>query len=182
VDPLVSVEEFNTYLQRTVDPDVGAMAVANASGIVRDFCRWNISAEQTTFVCDGSGTTILNLPTLHLFGVDEVRVDGVVLTPPNDDNTVGDYQWSANGQLVRTDGNVWPARFRCAQADVGHGYDTTPDAVRAVVLVLAARVATNPEGLRSKTVGAVSRSFVFETMRGDLSELQIAQISAYRLP
>jgi hypothetical protein len=174
MDPLVTVGELETYLQRTVDADAGELAVANASGIVRDFCRWPIApTEDATWTLDGRGTAWLNLPTLYLTDVAEVRVDGEVIDP-------GTYSWAQRGQLYRAEG--WPARLRCVEADVSHGYETTPTSVRAVVLTLAARSMVNPEGLRSKTVGGVSKSFVFETMRGDLSELQLGQIGGYRLP
>lgn len=179
MDPLVSPDELRTYLQRDLDEDVAALAVASASGIVRDFCRWPISTEEVTFTLDGSGTTMLNLPTLRLVSVDAVRIDGTEIAAAVP--TVSDgYTWSERGQVYLAAG--WPARLRCIEVDCVHGYDSTPDTVRAVVLVLAVRAATNPEGLRSKTIGGISKSFVFETMRGDLSELQMAQIGGYRLP
>lgn len=172
MEPLVTVAELETHLQRDIDPEVAALAVASASGIVRDFCRWIVApAEEATFVLDGSGRTLQGLPTLYLTAVSEVRVDG---------HPINDFTWSRRGQLHRDAG--WPDRLRSVEVDCTHGYPTTPDTVRAVVLVLATRPATNPEGLRSKTVGAVARSFIFETMRGDLSELQMAQIGGYRLP
>lgn len=173
MDPLVSEAELATYLGRSVGEEAATLAVATASGIVRDYCRWCISSEETTFVVDGSGTSLLGLPTLRLVEVAEVRIDGVVIDP-------SEYSWSERGQLSRVAG--WPARFRCVEADVTHGWSPTPDSVRAVVLALASSRSVNPEGLRSKTVGAVSKSYVVEAMRGDLSDLQMSLISGYRLP
>lgn len=170
MDPLITTAELNVYLQRTIDPEVAALAVASASGIIRDYCGWSISAETTTFVVDGSGTVLLNLPTLRLISVEEVRVNGAPVT---------DYVWAARGQLWRAAG--WPAEFRCAEADCTHGYEQTPDAVRAVGLSLAGAAALNPAGsLKSKTVGAVTHTY--NDAHDVLTELQAFQLSGYRLP
>lgn len=183
MDPLITVPELETYLQRTLDADRALQAVTDASGLVRAFCRWVIApSEDVTFILDGSGTVVQNLPTMHLTAVEEVRVHTLPLINPEDDASVGDYRWSETGQLQRVDGYIWPQLFRAVQADVTHGYDVTPDAVAAVCKALAASGYSNPEGLRSKTVGGVSRTFVYETMKGALSQLQFEQIGGYQLP
>jgi len=172
VDPLVTAAELGLYLQRTVDPDAAALAVASASGMIRDICGWSISAETVTLVLDGSGTTILNLPTLRLVAVFEVRLWGVALDP-------SEYSWTERGQLYRAAG--WPADFRAVAADVQHGYEQTPDTVRAVALSLAGATTTNPGGtLVSKTVGAVTHAY--RDAPAVLTELQEFQLSGYRLP
>jgi hypothetical protein len=170
MDPLVTVDELEYYLQRAgLDANAAALAVAGASGIVRDFCRWHIApAEDVTLTLDGSGTHLLTLPTLYLNVVTEVRVDDVVIDP-------SEYRWSQRGQLSRTVG--WPAGMANVEIDCVHGYAVTPDAPRAVTFVLAARMMANPEGLKAKTVGGVSRQF-----GDDLSELQMAQMAGFRLP
>lgn len=184
MEPLVSVAELEKYIQRSVDPETGALAVAGASGIIRDFCRWPISIERVTFTVDGSGTVVCSLPTLRLVGVDEVRIDGVVVEFADyvalTSVPLTSYTWSENGQLYRPVG--WPARARCIQADVVHGYDSTPDTIRAVGLKLAARSVENPVGLVLKTVGQVTRTFDSRTGSEDLSQLQMAQLAGYRLP
>lgn len=180
MDPLVTVAELETYLQHDVDSEVGALAVASASGIVRDYCRWQIAPIVTsTFTLDGNGTRVLSLPTMRLTAVSAVRLFGMPLTE-RIEWADGGFTWSHRGQLYRYEG--WPEELRNIEVDCVHGYQFTPDTVRAVALVLAARVIVNPEGLRSKTVGDISRSFIFETMRGDLSELQLVQLGGYRLP
>ncbi len=174
MEPLASVEELRTHLQSDIGEEIAALALAGASGFVRDYCRWHVAPVEAdvTFTLDGNGRAVLTLPTLRLGAVDEVRVGGVVVT---------DYTASRRGQLYRSAG--WYAGWNGIEVDVAeHGYDSTPEGVRAVVLTLASRAVVNPEGLRSRTVGAVSKSFVYETMRGDLTELQAAQLAAYRLP
>jgi hypothetical protein len=177
MDLLVSADDFNTYLQRpaTVDTAQATMALAGASGVVRHFCRWVISEEApVTFALDGNGTDILNLPTLRLNAVSEIRIDGVIVEP-------GRYEWSRGGQ-IQLDG-WWPRRFRSIEVDGDHGYATIPDEVRAVVMSLATRYYINPDGLRSKTVGGVSRTYMLESASGKpLTELETAMIAGYRIP
>lgn len=172
--PLVVAEDFASYLQRDLDRKTADLALASASGLVRHYCRWGLSAETITFIEDGTGTQLLSLPTLRLNAVAEVRVDGEVIP-------VTGYEWGRGGQLYRNYA-VWPRRFRVVQADVQHGHTIIPDELRAVVFAVAARFYVNAEGLRSKTVGQVSRTFVLETMRGDLTDLETALIAGYRLP
>jgi hypothetical protein len=172
VDALVYDDDFAAYLQRDLDRATAELALQAASGVVREFCGWSISEETTTFVADGSGTTLLRLPTMKLTDVAEIRVDDAVIDPD-------EYRWNTGGLIQRTLG--WPRLFRCVQVDATHGYPVIPDAVRAVVLSLAARYYTNPDGLRSKTVGQISRTYVIETMRGDLAQLEMALIGGYRL-
>lgn len=174
MNPLVTDEQFASYLQRDLDRATADLALAGASGLVRDYCRWSITQETTTFVIDGNATRLLTLPTLKLTDVTEVRVGGIVLDPD-------DYAWSESGMLAST-GNVWPQRFRYIEVDCTHGHEQTPDAVALVTFSLGARYYVNPEGLRSKAVGGVSRSFVIETLRGDLFDLEAAMLGPYRLP
>lgn len=184
MEPLVSAEEFAGHLQRDLDRFSAEQALAGASGFARDYCRWGILEEETTWTLDGTGTSLLSLPTLYLTDVAEVRIDGTVIAAPAAGAAPASdqYTWSEKGLLARAAG--WPKRYRCIEVDVVHGYPLAqvPEAIKAVVMVIAARSMVNPEGLRSKTVGAVSKSYIFETMRGDLTELQIAQLGRYRLP
>lgn len=179
MEPLATLGQLERSLQRTVDPEAGAQALAFASGLVRDYCGWTISAEQTTFIVDGSGTTLLSLPTLRLNNVEEVRLQGEVLAAsltgwPG----TSEYTWSTRGQLYRASG--WPQLFRAVEADVSHGYEPVPEAVQAVVLGVAGGSLFNPGGsLVSKTVGAVTHTY--RDAPGALTELQAFQLSGYRL-
>lgn len=176
MEPLATLAQLSRSLQRTVDPDAGALALAVASGIVRDYCGWSISEESVTFTVDGSGTQLQSLPTLHLTAVAEVRLFGQALTASDVD--AAGYEWSERGQLFRAIG--WPNTFRCVQADVTHGYPVTPDGVLAVVLGLAGIGIPNPGGsLASKTVGGVTHTY--RDVRGELTDLQVFQLSGYRL-
>jgi hypothetical protein len=171
VDPLATTAELRRYLQRPIDEDVATLALASSSGLVRDYCGWSISYEETTFVVDGSGTTLLSLPTLYLVSVAAVSVNGIVLP-------AGAYTWTERGQLHNAVG--WPTGFRAVEVDCTHGYEQSPDAVRAVVLARAAVDAFNPgSALASKTVGAVTHTY--RDAPDGLSALQAFQLDAYRL-
>lgn len=174
MDALVTPEEFAGYVQSDLDRYTAELALSAASGLVRSYCRWRISEETATLVADGTGTDLLSLPTLRLTDVTAVRIDGELLD-------ASAWSFSRNGQVRYVDG-IWPRRFRAIEVDCTHGYAVTPDEIRAVVFALGARYYVNPQGLRSKTVGAVSRTFVLESMRGDLTEIETVLIAGYRLP
>lgn len=176
MEPLATLAELEAHLQHPVDPASGQLALENASGAVRAYCGWRIDRAAETFFCDGTGTSLLSLPTLYLHTVAQVLLDGVVL-----DEAAGDYGWSHHGQLWRVAG--WPALPRIAQADVVHGFDPAPDACRAVTLNLASRQTVNPLGLRSATVGTVTRAYSTEAHASQgMTALDAALLAPFRLP
>lgn len=151
-------------------PDQAALALAGASGIVRTYCRWEISREEAaTFKVDGSGVRVLSLPTLHITDVTSVEVDGTPLTV----NT--DVFWATRGQLYRAED--WP-RWSTVEVVADSGYVDTPDVIKIVTLSLAARLVANPSALKSAAVGAVQRTFA-DTR---LNSLELALLDAFRLP
>lgn len=167
MDPLVTVDELSAYLQRTVPAETGALAVAGASGAVRAHCGWDIAYEDgVQFELDGSGSRVLNLPTLHLIAVYAVYVNGEELDPDG-------YRWARRGQLYRD--TPWP-RWQGVVADCEHGYAAIPDVVKIVTLGQAARYLANPEALKIAAVGSVQRTYA------DLTSLDLALLDQYRLP
>lgn len=172
---LVEPDALASYLQRDLDRASAEQALDLASDTIRDYCRWNLSRETVTWTLDGTGTSILTLPTLHLVDVTFVTIDGELIERGTGADTAT-YTWSAGGILCRTAG--WPRRNRCIEVDAVHGHDPIPGAIRAAVLTLAARMMTDPEGLLSKTVGAVSRTF---EPRDVLTTLELARVDRHRL-
>lgn len=169
MDPLISVDDLAGYLQRPIDRASATIAVQGASGLVRAYCGWGLSRAVETLTVDANGTGSVNLPTLRLNDVTEVRVDGDILDPST-------YNWGFNGILVATTGYRWMAGLRKIEADVDHGYQPIPDEVCIVASAIAARLYANPEGLASKASGDDSRTF-----GATLSDLEMRLISAYRL-
>jgi hypothetical protein len=149
--PLADAADLDLHLQRTIDPDVAALALAGASGLVRSYCGWGLSRETTTFTVTGDDTVILSLPTLYLRSVSAIRIGGLALDPGGPQPVPlqrGQVIWAA----------TWPSTTQ-VEVDADHGYDDTPDLVRLVVLTLAARIIANPEDAKTASVGTVSRSF-----------------------
>lgn len=94
-----------------------------AQAAIRSYCGWHIAPVVTTVVTlDGSGGSILLLPTLKLITVDNVSVNGA---------PVNDFEWSEAGML-RRDRN-WPRKFRSIEVTFSHGYREMPAALTAVL-------------------------------------------------
>jgi hypothetical protein len=175
--PLASIADLEAHLGHPVDPASGVQALENASGWVRDYCGWVLSRETAvTFTVDGSGTGVLDLPTLWLVTVDEVRLAGAALVEDGDD--AYGYTWTRAGQIFRPVG--WPCRARIVEVDCEHGYDPIPHGIRGFVVALAGRSAENPQNIRMETVGTVIRQF---HEPGAVTEsLDFNTLDMYRLP
>lgn len=174
MDPLATVDELETHLGRDVDADQAQQWLELASGAVRAYCGWNLAREETTFYFEGTGTSLITLPTLELISVEEVRANGTAV----DADTI---VWSRQGQ-GHTAGSCWLRRTQYA-VDVTHGYDPVPDLLRLVTLDLASRQVHNPMGLVSATVGQVSRTWSSGSSAdpGALSALHERLLDRYRL-
>ena len=175
---LIDPADLSTYLGYEVDSDRATLAAELASGLIRAWCRWEISSETVTFICDGPGSKLLSLPTLALNAVAEVRVDSVALD-------VSDYQWSARGQLIRND-CCWPSTMRSIAVDATHGYDVIPDAVKAVALALGSRATANPEQYNSVATGTAIRSWqpaaASDVAASSFTGVELSILGPWRLP
>lgn len=159
-------DELTAHLQHAVPPDVSASALAGASGVIRSYCKWGLSREDTTLLAEGAGGVLLDLPTLHLVTVTAIRINGIAAD-------VDGVIVTRRGQLVRA--TYWPVDAQ-VEVDCTHGYDPIPDVVKLLTLTLAARIISNPEGAKSASVGSVSRSF-----DASLSHLDMRLLDPYRL-
>lgn len=148
---LATAGELNQHLQRDIDPAVADQALTLATGAVIAYCGWGLVREAVTLYAEGSGTTVLTLPTMCLVAVDEVRIDGTAI-----DLDPTAVSWTRKGQLFRPAG--WPL-FSVIEVDGTHGYDPLPDVLKLITLELAARTINNPQGLISASTGQVSRTW-----------------------
>lgn len=148
---LASAADLDLHLQRSIAPDVAALALAGASGAVRSYCGWGLLRETTTFTVDGTGSTVLDLPTLYLVSISDVLVDGLAINPDDVQPVV-----HPRGQLVWA--NIWPNLTK-VEVEAVHGYDPVPDIAKLLTLTIAARIINNPDNLRSASVGTVTRSY-----------------------
>lgn len=152
-EPLIDV----TYLRekhpdRTFDDTQASIVIAEASAAIRAYCGWHLVpsvAEDITV--DGSGSTILLLPTTHLTAVTALVED----SEPVD---LASVEWSESGYLRRS--TAWTSRLRGVIASIEHGYARPPDELRAVAASAVLRALSSPQGgVTSEQVGAVSRTY-----------------------
>lgn len=182
---LITPDELNTYIGYTVPPDRATLMCELASGTVRTWCRWNISRETQTFVLDGPGLDRISIPTLYLYSVTSVTLDGKVLAADA-------YSWTHAGQLYRPQGYCWTSGARNISIVAVHGYQDVPYAVKAATLSLAsarvastAAMAANPTGLKTAATGTVSRTWQTpepSDINADLSTIQQVVLGPYRVP
>lgn len=123
-------------------------ALALASGIVRDYCKWELSQEiAATVDLDSDGGAVLVLPSLYVTNVSSLTLNG---TQPDGSSfpslTSVDWEWRSNGLLLWTpQGRYglpcgWPIGARRVSVTYDSGYVAIPDAIRAVVASLAQRI------------------------------------------
>lgn len=148
---LVDVAEWSDYARVPPPPNAATLLEA-ASGVVRTYCGWSISAETVEGQPrDGDGSSLLLLPTLRLTAVTAVVLAGRALVDGVD------FDWSTAGIIQRLPyGRCWPHKKRAIVTSYRHGYVLVPAEIKAVVVALAARSATAPAGLVQQTVGAIT--------------------------
>lgn len=118
----------------------------SATDLVRRACGWQISSVTETLTVDGTGGSLLFLPTLHLRDVTGVRVDGSPVTIP---------AWSTDGVLE----GGFPRGRRNIAVDALHGYVSVPQDVALLVARLALRAHLNPADALSESFAGGSASW-----------------------
>ncbi len=140
MEPLISADALDELLG---GQGVTEAYVNGVSAAIRAYCGWHVTPVATeTLTVDGHGGTILDLPTLHLVSVSEVRVQGAV---------VPGVEWSTDGTLRGS----WPDVWRSIEVDVIHGFDDATDLVGVAVDVLA-RAVNSELGGRDEQIGPFS--------------------------
>lgn len=149
-------------------------ALLAASGQVRSYCGWSISAEDhATAVVDSDGGRVVTIPCLHVTDVHEVYVRGTL------DEPVTDFEWSTSGVLYRA--GRWACGLRGVRVVYSGGYDETPPELVAVVCGLAGRVSgAVPGGVASWSVGAQTVTFNTDAAPG-LSTVELSVLDRYRI-
>lgn len=156
--------------------DAAGEAARLASAGVRGYCGWHVAPSlEETLELDGSRSPLLELPSLLVTAVAEVKVDDVVVT---------DFEWSRAGMLRRAAG--WGAGWRSVQVTFTHGHAETPEDVRLAAIAAARREMVNPDNLRSESGPAYSRVFTIpgtgEAYGAMLTKVEQALLSRYRVP
>lgn len=137
---------------RFTDRDLAESTLVRVWGAVRSYCEWHIAPvqESVTLVVDGPGSPVVQLPTLRLLDVLEVREEDRVV-----DRSA--FMWSADGSIKKRVG-CWTREWRGIEVVCTHGFDSAPG-LDAVVLEVAARELTAPAGQNRLRVGQVDESF-----------------------
>lgn len=153
--PLVTTDDLETFQSGDAQSAIDA-----ATAIVRAYCGWHVSpsVEETITVKQQKPTVaafiLTFLPSLHVTALTSVMVDGVEVVGFTDND------WTENGILLRADGAYyWPYssnRIATIIVEITHGWapEDVPDFV-SVVLALASRTQTSPQGGVVQQVGQV---------------------------
>lgn len=164
MEPLISLPELEARLGGM---GVTQVYVDGVSAAIRSYCGWHVAPVlEQTLVVDGSGGSVLNLPTLRLVSVVEVKVQGAAIAEP---------EWSHDGTMRGS----WPDVYRAVEAKVTHGFDDAHD-VMAVAMDAMARAANQELGGGEETIGP----FSFGASQGAVSFYahELAVLDRYRLP
>lgn len=170
MEPLATVEELRRLTGAAwADEQAALDALLAASGQVRAYCGWAITAEDhAEVVVDSDGGRVLTVPCLHLTAVHEVQAK---------DQTETDYEWSVSGVLYRA--GRWPAGLRAVRVVYSGGYDEPPPELAAVVCGLAGRLSL-PAGVASWSVGSQTVTFNTDAAPG-LAGVELAVLDRYRI-
>lgn len=145
--------------------DAGEFAAACA--VIRNHCGWHIAPSVTeTLTLDGTGGTILRLPSMHVTEVDTVTNDGADVTTPS---------WSKNGVIEHY---YWTSARRGVEVTLTHGYTSCPDEVLALAKAMAMTGATSRAlGVKSQTAGPFSVEY-----EGTFADAVTSILAPYRVP
>jgi hypothetical protein len=145
---------------------------------IRDYCGWHIApAMDETFTVDGSNAKVLQLPTLRLNSVTSVTENGVPLVADTD------YQWSADGSLLKN--GRWTACYRGVVAVVNHGFAEVPESIASVILDATSTALAVPVGEAvAESVGETMGPFSFERpdFKVEFTAAQRRVLDQYRIP
>lgn len=166
------------------DSAESAGAVRSILSWVRRYCGWHVLGEITeTITVDGSGSRLLQLPTLRVVAiasVSELSWSGSedVDTPIRDRV---DFTWSTHGVLERRRG-CWTRERRGVTVTLTHGF-ADADVVLGVIVAAAARQVGAPGGNVLSRVGDIAYQSSGAGAAGGAAFLQseYAVLDHYRL-
>jgi len=184
---LASATELADFLE--LDAPVGdevrraELLLAGVSGMVLGHLqRPSLEAVEAVGLIDGSGTPVMLLPADHIIDVISIVEDPRGAATDLAVDTA--FDWNRDGILHRVDGGVWLRRSRWYEVTISYGLSANEiEAVKLVVLRVAARALVNPEGLSQESMGGYSAGFAFDESRlptlaaPDRRELDLYRVS-----
>ena len=148
-----TVAELEAFTDSTLDMVRAELALTLASSAIENVAKANHATiaqlEGDERLIDGSGTSVVNLPTWPVTAVTTVELDGTAVTG---------FSWSRNGVLER-DSGVWTSGRRNVKVTATYGFAEPPTEIKAVTLQAASRAVLNPARLNSFSDGQVSVGF-----------------------
>lgn len=157
---LFTVSDLAAYLQRDLDTSSATLAKDSAQGIVRAYCRQEITTAtytSTKLKIDVDGWSYaVRFPQFPVTAVTDVSVNGVTYVSGTD------YAWDGMSPMIRLrkvdESSASFEDFPVAVVTYTAGYPTAPPAVKAVALAVAARQYDNPQGLRQVSIDDYSET------------------------
>lgn len=185
VELLATAEELRLWLDLEANDtdelptERAELVLEGVSRAVLSYCRrLRFLTGTDTVRVSGRGSVLL-LP-----GWPVTAVTAVVDDPDGDDPTdiVDDIEWDESGVVSFALGGAFTRRARGYEVTFTHGYPEVPEDVRNVVLRVAARAISNPEGLATEGTGGYNAGFAFdETRLPTLSAPDRRELDEYRL-
>ncbi|PTR42034.1 hypothetical protein C8K38_111203 [Rhodococcus sp. OK611] len=161
---IVTPEELAAF---QAEDGIDELSLAAAISEVRGYCGWHIAPQRTeTLTLDGSGLSVLLLPTMQVASIAGVTESGVALD-------AAAYEWSEKGMLRKRSG--WTDRWRGVEVTLAHGYDAAPAEIKR--LILASAAAQIDDG----AAGSAEKVGPFEFSVAQLQPHQLAILNRYRL-
>lgn len=178
---LVTPEQLSAATQGKVlatDPRVQPL-LDGATAAIRRWCGWHIAPPMSDEVItkDGPGTSVLQLPTLHMTALTALVEDGVILD-------VATIEKSALGNLRKPYRVPWTDTYGGIVATITHGYDDAPDVAQIIIQVCANALASPMGATREQAIGfAASWSSTAPGVAGGMSLLKrdLEILATYRL-
>lgn len=161
---LATTSQLKTKLQNSaLDDTVAQRAIDDASALVRGISGQVYDYVQNeTIEIRGRGHEIvlpqrpLVVDSTHLVTVQELRFN-LLFSP----NLLEGYNYFRIGSVLRRYYRTWAEVVKVTYT---HGYQTVPDWLNNLVLDAAVMYATNPQGLRSESVGGITQVWARESV------------------
>lgn len=147
---LLTTDEVEHRTLGRVPADLPGLSqvLSRAEESVIAYCEWHVAPRRTeTLILDGTGSRLLQLPSLKVNDVISVRHLGDLMDPDL-------YDWSATGQIeLRHPQDRWTHRYRGIEVEIDHGYENIPSDLASVIVGLVVRATASPMGETMIRVG-----------------------------
>ena len=158
-----STDELGEFLGETLTGARLAQAALVIELVSADIQSWTGQTlefvEDDTITLKGTSDWELELPERPVVSVGDVTVDGQLVDPSM-------YRL-ADSALVRVGGWIG-SKDSVVQVVYSHGYDPIPDVIRGVTLQLAARMMSNPLGVRQEGIGTYNVTYAGDVASGEM--------------